>query len=1063
MDYDLQNLLDSIKIPQIDEIPNILFPPIQLSPLNYAGIGNVLYEESDISPRVLRYEKSKDTMMIEPIRNLITGEIESYRDIPIAAVSTDDSSINRPISNIDDYHKGSNTGVAFTPGGFTEEKSPELEHINDYLQSLDSGVNLLYTPCSNAKSDHVPDILPSIVDLPTIEPSPVPQARTQIITEELKSYAIVDNWDTKLFSQEIPNPAMTFPFELDQFQMRAIHRLELNQAVFVSAPTSAGKTAIAQYSIALCRSHKMRVLYTSPIKALSNQKFRDLTKQFGDVGILTGDVSINREASCLIMTTEILRSMLYHGADILRDVECVVFDECHFISNDERGVVWEESIILLPFHINMVFLSATVPNAMEIADWIGRTKQRMVYVQNHYSRPVPLEHVLYIGNGQYFQIARPRGQLDALKVYDARNSLQTTEERIDYSVTFWVDFISSIFERNLSPILIFCFSQRMCEDLAYIIRPIELITGQERKHVIGFCNKALSRLRKEDRDLPQIRTVFSLLEHGIGIHHGGILPIVKEIVEILLCDGYVKVLFCTSTFSMGINVPARSCAFVSLDMYNGKEFAKILPSDYVQMSGRAGRRGLDTVGTSIIMCHGAVPEVDYLKTLISGKVQALKSQFKLKFNMILNLMRVRDIKMIDLLRRSLSANLIQSMMPDLLKNLTEIEKELKNLPQIDCVLRDIEDMSSFGYCLNEVYSINQYLLDQVDSSSLMKQLMKGRVVYVLNDRPSLVFVQDKIGNTRANGLTSSGEMIEFDVKDVAAIFTKPSKTQERMKSDEIKTFLLNFKEKPIHYTKLLSTSEYEFAQYSTEQIRLYEIISSSPCFHCSLLQDHLEIYNRKVTLAEEKANIQKQMHDESLAFKPILDAHINFLMALGYIDSEHVIQLKGRVAIEISYVDEILGTEMLFSNIFEDLSPEECAGLVSCLCCEGIRSEEPLSLPMNLPETYIILEDLAQRIEKLMDEYQIPSAYFYAGRNVNAFLASVLYDWAQGKSFNQVISTTEIPEGTVVKIISRVAETLKDFSNAAKLVGCISLSEKFDLAIQMIKRDIIFASSLYFE
>lgn len=223
---------------------------------------------------------------------------------------------------------------------------------------------------------------------------------------EAAATGAVDMWaiDTDVsqpvrnFQELLPHPAYTWPFELDSFQKHAILHLERHESVFVAAHTSAGKTVVAEYAIALCARNMSKCIYTSPIKALSNQKFRDFRRTFEDVGLLTGDVQIRPEASCLIMTTEILRSMLYRGADLIRDVEWVVFDEVHYVNDAERGVVWEEVIIMLPAHVNIILLSATVPNTMEFADWVGRTKKKKVYVISTLRRPIPLEHFLYTGN-----------------------------------------------------------------------------------------------------------------------------------------------------------------------------------------------------------------------------------------------------------------------------------------------------------------------------------------------------------------------------------------------------------------------------------------------------------------------------------------------------------------------------------------------------------------------------------------------------------------------------------------------------------------------------------------
>ncbi|KAG5184772.1 P-loop containing nucleoside triphosphate hydrolase protein [Tribonema minus] len=216
--------------------------------------------------------------------------------------------------------------------------------------------------------------------------------------EARESWAVTASLDVSDFRSLVPNPAIEYPFELDAFQKQAVARLERRECVFVAAHTSAGKTVVAEYAIALAAAHMTRAIYTSPIKALSNQKYRDFKKRFGDdVGLITGDVSINPEASCLIMTTEILRSMLYRGADIVRDIEWVIFDEVHYINDTERGVVWEEVIIMLPEHAGMIFLSATTPNTIEFSDWIGRTKKKPVHVITTDYRPVPLQHFIYAG------------------------------------------------------------------------------------------------------------------------------------------------------------------------------------------------------------------------------------------------------------------------------------------------------------------------------------------------------------------------------------------------------------------------------------------------------------------------------------------------------------------------------------------------------------------------------------------------------------------------------------------------------------------------------------------
>ena len=532
------------------------------------------------------------------------------------------------------------------------------------------------------------------------------------ITEWCMMERLIDI-DEKL-RKEVPQLAKQFPFELDSFQKEAAYRLERNESVFVAAHTSAGKTVVAEYAFALATKHCTRAIYTSPIKTISNQKFRDFGAEF-DVGLLTGDVSIKPDAPCLIMTTEILRSMLYRGADLIRDVEWVVFDEVHYVNDTERGVVWEEVIIMLPKHIGLVLLSATVPNVWEFADWVGRTKRKKVYVTGTTNRPVPLEHVLYFGgdkDSDFYKVgeretflpggykaatdainkskkndtggsgggvaggrsaAAGRGNTAGGRGAPGRGSQKPTGNSGNeppgrggrggqVSVTAsgtrgrdknaWVELIRTLERRELLPMVTFAFSKKRCDAICEGLNSLDLTTTAEKHDIHVFCEKCLSRLSPTDRKLPQVLRVRELLRRGLGVHHAGLLPIVKEIVEMLFCRGVVKVLFSTETFAMGVNAPARSVCFQDLRKHDGVDFRGLLPGEYTQMAGRAGRRGLDPVGTVIIAAWENFPTETITRNLLTGKATKLESQFRLTYGMILNLLRVEDLRVEDMLMRS---------------------------------------------------------------------------------------------------------------------------------------------------------------------------------------------------------------------------------------------------------------------------------------------------------------------------------------------------------------------------------------------------------------------------
>ena len=372
--------------------------------------------------------------------------------------------------------------------------------------------------------------------------------------KDRKSWAVTTSLNLQDFHSVVPNPAITYPFELDGFQKQAVARLERGECIFVAAHTSAGKTVCAEYAIALARKHCTRAIYTSPIKALSNQKYRDFQDKFGnDVGLITGDMQINADSSCLIMTTEILRSMLYRGADLIRDIEWVIFDEVHYINDTERGVVWEEVIIMLPDYVNMIFLSATTPNTNEFSDWIGRTKKKPVHVIRTDYRPVPLSHHLFAGRKLNKVKEGKSGFLD--KGYkEATLALLPASERIKKeqkakggnskpaqkktvptrnvsgsshsawqqsgSRQDWTALVKFLDREGLMPTVIFSFSKKKCEEIANMLRSLDLNTAAESSAAHAFAIQTKKRLSPKDACLPQVVTTCEMVKRGIGVHHG---------------------------------------------------------------------------------------------------------------------------------------------------------------------------------------------------------------------------------------------------------------------------------------------------------------------------------------------------------------------------------------------------------------------------------------------------------------------------------------------------------------------------------------------------------------
>ncbi|CAG8718925.1 28772_t:CDS:10, partial [Racocetra persica] len=483
---------------------------------------------------------------------------------------------------------------------------------------------------------------------PLLEGSNVPTKSTSNTSNRKWAHVVNINDDLPNFKDLVPEMAREYAFELDVFQKQAIYRLERGDSVFVAAHTSAGKTVVAEYAIALSAKRMTRAIYTSPIKALSNQKFYDFKKTFKDVGILTGDIQIKPEASCLIMTTEILRSMLYRGADLIKEIEFVIFDEVHYVNDSERGVVWEEVIIMLPPHVRLVLLSATVPNTEEFAEWIG-WKQ----VNDILSKKDKKEKDSRVGT---------RGARGAARGYRGGGGGSYRSFQQDKSL--WSNLIGLLKKKELIPVVIFVFSKKRCNEYANFLTNLDLCAAREKSLIHTTIEKSLTRLQGSDRKLPQVLTISDLLKRGIAIHHGGLLPIIKELVEILFEKGLVKVLFATETFAMGVNMPARAVVYSGIKKHDGKALRELNPGEYTQMSGRAGRRGKDKTGVVIIACtEDEAPSPSVLKRMILDPPEKLKSQFRLRYNMILCLLRAENLRVEEMIKRSFSEHSTQILLP----------------------------------------------------------------------------------------------------------------------------------------------------------------------------------------------------------------------------------------------------------------------------------------------------------------------------------------------------------------------------------------------------------------
>lgn len=422
---------------------------------------------------------------------------------------------------------------------------------------------------------------------------------------------------------------------LDKFQEDAIHAVEKNKSVIVAAPTGSGKTLIADYIIDRDVQTNTRVIYTAPIKALSNQKYKDFINEYGEdkVGLLTGDIVKNPDAPVLIMTTEIFRNMAITQDDRLDGVSYVIFDEIHFINDPERGTIWEESIIFSPEHIRLLCLSATIPNADELRDWIHAIKEHPVIIVRHDKRNVPLHLHYYDSVLGITTLNAIREHNDIPDYRYIRGKKRKRRPRTE--PPSHVDLIRHI--KDKTPCFFFTFSRAGCQKKAIELAKADIF--KTNKEITKIVLQKLQDAPPEINKLTSVKTLRNILPKGIAFHHAGLVPVMKDLVEDLFAQGLINVLYTTETFAVGINMPAKTVCFDALRKYDGREFRYLNTKEFFQIAGRAGRRGIDKEGHVYIMIDRRDFHYRRIKNITSADTDPIISQFKLSANTVLNMLK----------------------------------------------------------------------------------------------------------------------------------------------------------------------------------------------------------------------------------------------------------------------------------------------------------------------------------------------------------------------------------------------------------------------------------------
>ncbi len=538
-------------------------------------------------------------------------------------------------------------------------------------------------------------------------------------------------------------------FTYDRFQREAIDYINEGHSVIVSAPTGAGKTAIAEHVIETCIERHQGVIYTAPIKALSNQKYRDFQVKYGDmIGILTGDVSINADAPVLIMTTEIFRNKVLDNPEALQKYSWIIFDEVHYIDNPERGTVWEESLIFLPDHMNILCLSATIPNIGQFAKWIETIHKKEVRVVIEDERPVPL-HFFYQCQNTV---------IDNLHVLKRTKAFKpnTTHSLIKY-----------VKEKDGLPCIYFVFGRKRAEYLADELYNFNFLTKDEEAQISAMYEDLCTKYElTNEKSAVRMRP---LVERGIAFHHAGMLPTLKEVIERLFTSRLLKVIFTTETFALGINMPSRSVIFDELRKFYGTYVRNLKTRDFYQMAGRAGRRGIDKEGFVYTRVNLHRMRVDEVKTVIYGKPEDVRSQFNASYATLLNLYEKHKEGLFDIYPRSL--HFFQTKKHQQLEAVRLMEAKLKLLREAGCIVESSLTMK--GQFAKAVYG-NELLLTDLYSGGVFEDLDEvGLGVIAV----SAVFEPRK--NQRLVSLSKESRDIK-DICDKAAYEIRRMETRNRI-------------------------------------------------------------------------------------------------------------------------------------------------------------------------------------------------------------------------------------------------------------------------------------------
>ena len=853
-----------------------------------------------------------------------------------------------------------------------------------------------------------------------------------------------------------------YAFDLDAFQESACEALESGKTVLVAAPTGSGKTVVGEFAVHLALHQQGKCFYTTPIKALSNQKYHDLVERYGaeSVGLLTGDNSINGEAPIVVMTTEVLRNMIYAGSDTLAGLRYVVMDEVHYLADRMRGAVWEEVIIHLPEHITVVALSATVSNAEEFGDWLADVRgDTEVIVEEH--RPVPLwQHVmaddrlfdLFVDDEQHrvnpdlIRLARDEHRIQRLTRHADTDRGKFSRKRHGHA-PYRVDVIDALRRSGLLPAIVFIFSRAGCDAAVQqcLAAGMTLTDHNDREEIRDLVHSRCAHIPDEDLGALGFHTWLDGLERGIASHHAGLLPTFKEVVEELFQRGLLRVVFATETLALGVNMPARSVVLEKLTKWNGESHVGVTPAEYTQLTGRAGRRGIDVEGHAIVSWHAGL-DPQALAGLASTRTYPLRSSFRPSYNMAVNLVATYGRATArSLLETSFAQFQADRAVVGLARQVQRNEDLLDEISTgVTCHLGDFAEY----FALRQELTAREKGLARAgvqnrreQVSSDLAQLRRGDIVQVSAGRrrgPAVVIdAPETPGEPRPSVLTLDRQVRRVSVVDfsdgvvvmgrmrIPGGFNPRSAHARRDLASSLRERARGL-EQPVPHRRRPAADDAEIA-------RLRRALKQHPCHGCSDREEHARWAQRAATLQRETSGLQARVDSRTNSIAHQFDRVCAVLHELGYLtgvgDDAQVTPL-GRQLGRIYNEMDLVVAEALRRRLWDGLGHADLAAVVSALVYQSRRDDAAAAdrLPGGpVPET---LDRMAAVHADVLAREQNHGLSFLASLDTGFVWAA--HRWASGHGLEGILRTVDLQPGDFVRWTKQVIDLLDQVAGAAE-------------------------------